>query len=183
MVLHTGSRLFSRMTSQSPDEISELVFPAGSHSWYPLETSFMSHNERIFIYSSLDTIGENHLASLPTLFQANGINVLVTESDIEDYPGMWIHGGGPGKISGQWPHYPKSEKLNTDRNLFVTSTEDFIAKTRGTRLFPWRVFVISNSDAGLVESDLVYRLAASKSDCRYKMDQTREGGMGLVECQ
>jgi alpha-glucosidase len=142
------------------NEISELAFPAGSHSWYPLETSFMSHNERIFIYSSLDTIGENHLASLPTLFQTNGIDVLVTESDIEDYPGMWIHGGGPGKISGQWPHYPKSEKLNSDRNLFVTSTEDYIAKTRGTRLFPWRVFIISNSDAGLVESDLVYRLAA-----------------------
>ena len=74
------------------NEISELAFPAGSHSWYPLETSFMSHNERTFIYSSLDTIGENHLASLPSLFQVDGVNVLVTESDIEDYPGMWIHG-------------------------------------------------------------------------------------------
>ena len=38
------------------NEISEFQFPAGSHSWYPLETSFMSHNERTFIYSSLDTI-------------------------------------------------------------------------------------------------------------------------------
>ena len=142
------------------NEISELAFPAGSHSWYPLETSFMSHNERTFIYSSLDTIGENHLASLPALFQTNGVNVLITESDIEDYPGMWIHGEGSGKISGQWPKYPKSEKLDTDRNLFVTSTEDYIAKTKGTRLFPWRVFIISKNDAGLVESDLVYKLAA-----------------------
>ncbi|MBK7712673.1 MAG: glycoside hydrolase family 97 N-terminal domain-containing protein [Bacteroidales bacterium] len=121
------------------NEISELAFPQGSHAWYPLETSFMSHNERTFIYSSLDTIGAAHLASLPTLFQANGINVLVTESDIVDYPGMWIRGSGSGKISGQWPLYPKSEKLEGDRNLFVTSTEDFIAKTTGTRLFPWRV--------------------------------------------
>ncbi|MBK8881527.1 MAG: glycoside hydrolase family 97 protein [Bacteroidales bacterium] len=142
------------------NEISELAFPQGSHAWYPLETSFMSHNERTFIYSSLDTIGAAHLASLPTLFQANGINVLVTESDIEDYPGMWIRGSGSGKISGQWPLYPKSEKLEGDRNLFVTSTEDFIAKTTGTRLFPWRVFVISGNDAGLVESDLVFKLAA-----------------------
>ena len=38
------------------NEISELIFPAGSHAWYPRETSFMSHNERTFIYSSLDTI-------------------------------------------------------------------------------------------------------------------------------
>ncbi len=142
------------------NEISELAFPAGSHSWYPLETSFMSHNERTFIYSSLDTIGEKHLASLPTLFQANGVNVLVTESDIEDYPGMWIRGEGSGNISGRWPQYPKSEKLESDRNLYVTSTENYIAKTSGTRLFPWRVFVISKNDAGLIESDLVYKLAA-----------------------
>jgi alpha-glucosidase len=142
------------------NEISELAFPAGSHSWYPLETSFMSHNERTFIYSSLDTITEKHLASLPTLFQTKGVNVLVTESDIEDYPGMWIRGEGAGKISGQWPQYPKSEKLDSDRNLYVTSTENYIAKTNGTRLFPWRVFVISKNDAGLVESDLVYKLAA-----------------------
>jgi len=141
-------------------EISELSFPSGSHAWYPLETSFMSHNERTFIYSSLDTIGKNHLASLPTLFQSNGINVLVTESDIEDYPGMWIRGSGPGKISGQWPLYPKTEKLETDRNLYITSTENFIAKTSGSRVFPWRVFVISKTDGGLIESDLVYKLAA-----------------------
>jgi alpha-glucosidase len=141
------------------NEISELSFQAGSHVWYPLETSFMSHNERTFIYSSLDTIGDKHLASLPALFQSAGVNVLVTESDIEDYPGMWIHGAGSGKISGQWPHYPKSEKLEGDRNLYVTGTEDYIAKTLGTRTFPWRVFIISNNDGGLVESDLVYKLA------------------------
>jgi alpha-glucosidase len=141
------------------NEISDLVFPPGSHSWYPREESFMSHNERLFIYSSLDTIVEKHLASLPTLFQVNGINVLITESDIEDYPGMWIRGGGAGKITGQWPHYPKSEKLDKDRNLYVTAAEDYIAKTSGARLFPWRVFIISATDAGLVENDLVYRLA------------------------
>jgi len=141
------------------NEISEFWFPAGTHSWYPLETSFMSHNERIFIYSSLDTIGKNHLASLPTLFQTNGVNVLITESDIEDYPGMWLRGAGDGKISGTWPQYPENEKLNQDRNLLITSTKDFIAKTKGTRTFPWRAFVIAPNDAKLIESDLVFKLA------------------------
>lgn len=141
------------------NEIAELLFPGGSHSWFPLETSFMSHNERTFIYSSLDTIGEKHLASLPTLFKTNGVNVLITESDIEDYPGMWIRGAGSGRISGQWPHYPKSEKLEGDRDLYITGTENFIAKTVGARVFPWRVFIISKDDAGLIENDLVLRLA------------------------
>ena len=141
------------------NEVSEYAFPAGSHSWYPLESSFMSHNERTFIYSSLDTIAKKHLASLPTLFQVNGVDVLVTESDIEDYPGMWLIGGGSGKISGIWSKYPDTEKLTRDRDLFVTSTKDYIAKTKGTRTFPWRAFVIAQNDVKLIESDLVYKLA------------------------
>jgi alpha-glucosidase len=142
------------------NEISDFVFPAGSHSWYPLENSFMSHNERTFIYSSLDTLVDKHLASLPTLFQINGVDVLITESDIEDYPGMWLTGGGSGKISGTWSRYPETEKLVRDRDLFIGNTKDYIAKTQGTRTFPWRVFIVATNDVKLLESDLVYKLAA-----------------------
>jgi alpha-glucosidase len=141
------------------NEVSRFSFPAGSVSWYPLETSFMSHNERTFIYSSLDTITGKHLASLPTLFQVNGLKVLITESDIEDYPGMWLVGEGAGKIAGTWPLYPDKEKLNEDRNLQIISTKDYIAKTKGSRTFPWRAFVIASNDVNLIESDLVFKLA------------------------
>jgi len=141
------------------NEISEFQFPAGSASWYPLETSFMSHNERSFIFSSLDTIDRNHLASLPALFQVKGTNVLISESDIEDYPGMWLVGGGSGKLSGTWPGYPDVEKLTRDRDMFVTSTKGYISKTKGTRTFPWRAFVIATTDVKLVESDLIFKLA------------------------
>ena len=141
------------------DELADIVFPAGSHSWYPLETSFMSHNERTFIYSALDTISGKHLASLPTLFQTGGIDILMTESDIDDYPGMWIRGGGSGKITGTWSKYPDTEKLEGELNLFITSSKDYIAQTAGTRTFPWRVFIIEPSDVKLLENDLVFRLA------------------------
>jgi alpha-glucosidase len=142
------------------NEIADFVFPAGSHAWYPLETSFMSHNERTFIFSSLDTLENKHLASLPTLFQVNGVDVLITESDIDDYPGMWITGAGQGKISGTWSRYPETEKLIRDRDLRIASTKEYIAKTSGTRTFPWRVFVITPNDVKLLESDMVYKLAA-----------------------
>jgi alpha-glucosidase len=141
------------------NEITDIQFPAGSMAWYPLEESMMSHNERIFIHSSLDTIGEKHLASLPTLFVVNGVNVLLTESDIEDYAGMWIRGGGSGKITGLHPKYPDAEKAKTDRDIAVTKTRDYIAQTKGTRTFPWRVFIIAGSDGALLESELVYKLA------------------------
>jgi alpha-glucosidase len=141
-------------------EISELQFPAGTNSWYPLEKSFMSHNENTFTFANLDTIGKDHLASLPVLFQSNGINIVLTESDIEDYAGMWIRGAGMGKIEGVWPAYPAEESLNRDRNLRVTKTRDWVAETKGTRTFPWRAFVIAADDGKLIESDLVYKLAA-----------------------
>lgn len=142
------------------NEIADIQFPSGTHAWYPLEESFMSHNERIFIYSLLDTIGSKHLASLPTLFKANGVNVLFTEADIEDYPGMWIRGAGSGRITGVQPRYPDAEKLIRDRDLFVTGTKDYVAKTKGTRTFPWRVFIIAGNDGQLVESDMVFRLGS-----------------------
>ena len=142
------------------NEVSELQFPAGSKAWYPLENSFMSHNENTFTYSSLDTIVSKHLASLPVLFRIGETNVLLTESAIEDYPGMWLRGAGAGKLTGTWPPYPDEEKLNRDRNLRVTKAKDYIAKTSGTRTFPWRAFVISANDGGLLESNLVFKLAA-----------------------
>jgi len=142
------------------NEITDIQFPEGTVSWYPLEESFMSHNERIYRYSALDTIGEKDLASLPALFKVKDINVLITESDIEDYPGMWIRGAGSYKIKGVHPGYPETEKLEGDRNLKVTGTKDYIASTKGTRTFPWRAFVIAGNDGQLIESDLVYKLAA-----------------------
>ncbi len=141
------------------NEVSELRFTAPAFSWFPLETSFMSHNEVSFIYSSLDTISSNHLASLPALFVSDGVNVLVTEVNIEDYPGMWLKGAGEGTLTGTWPAYPGEEVLISDRNLYVTKTRDYIARTGPTRSFPWRVFIVSQDDGGLVESDMVYRLA------------------------
>ena len=141
-------------------EISEIRFPGSSTSWLPVEAGFMSHNEVSFIYSSLDTVTDKYLASLPALFNTGGINVLVTEADIEDYPGMWLRGGGNGKFTGTWPQYPSAERLKGDRNLYVTGTEDYIARTTGSRTFPWRAFIICAEDGGLIESDMVYRLAS-----------------------
>ncbi len=94
------------------------------------------------------------------LFKPNGINLLITESDIEDYPGLWIRGDGKGGLTGVHPAYPDKEVLVRDRDMKVISTKDYIATTTGTRSFPWRVFIISADDAGLIASEMVYKLAA-----------------------
>ena len=156
------------------NEVAQFSFPGGTSSWYPLEESYLSHNERTYLKTSLDTVTQKHLASLPALFVANGINVLLTESDLEDYPGMWIKGNGNGGIQGVWPAYPATERLIRDRTLSVTGREEYIAKTSGSRTFPWRAFIISPSDAGLIESDMVFKLAP---ECRLEETDWIKPGM------
>ncbi|MFO7575172.1 MAG: glycoside hydrolase family 97 protein [Bacteroidales bacterium] len=147
------------------NEVADISFPEGTTSWYPLEDSFLSHNERTYLKTSLDTVTDKHLASLPALFVVNGINVLLTESDLEDYPGMWIKGNGNGGIQGVWPAYPAAERLIRDRTLSVTERKPYIAATKGTRIFPWRALIISPTDGGLIESEMVFKLAP---ECKLK---------------
>ena len=41
----------------------------------------------------------------------------------------------------------------------VTERENYIAKCKGSRNFPWRVFAVSTNDKELLDNDLVYLLA------------------------
>lgn len=145
------------------NEIFGFALPAGAEALWPLEKGFMSHNECTFYHSSMDTVGVKHLASLPALFMTRGMNILISEADIRDYPGLWITGDGKGGVTGLLPAYPAAEKAYNDRNVYVTDREDYLALTSGTRTYPWRLFIITPDDAGLVESEMVYRLGAPQA--------------------
>lgn len=128
-------------------------------TWYPEEPGFYSHNERAYIEYRLDTMGADKLASLPALFQVGPTQVLLTESDLFDYAGMWIKNGDKGNIHAVFPHYPKELKIEGDRDEKVVSREDFIAKVEGERSFPWRVVMVEHSAKDLLTNQLVYQLA------------------------
>lgn len=142
------------------NELFGFALPAGTEALYPLENGFMSHNECTFFPAAMDTIGTKHLASLPTLFMTGGTNILLTEADIQDYPGLWITGDGHGGVTGVLPASPAVVKANNDRDVYVTERNDYLAVTAGTRTFPWRLFIITPDDASLAESEMVYRLGA-----------------------
>jgi alpha-glucosidase len=130
------------------------------HVYYPKEESFFSHNEREFLYLTLKDIPDNSLASLPAVVQTNdGINIAVAESDVDDYPGLWLHGNSNNSLSATFPHYPLKEDPRNDRDIRVAETADYIATTKGTRTFPWRILGIAENDSGLITNQLVYLLA------------------------
>lgn len=58
--------------------------------------------------------------------------------------------------------YPKVKEQGGHNQLqmLVKERENYIAKTSGTRSFPWRAFIISRNDKELADCDMVYRLAS-----------------------
>ncbi len=58
--------------------------------FYPQEESFFSHDERLYKPRKLSAIPPTALASLPAVVDADGVKVAIAESDIEDYPGLWL---------------------------------------------------------------------------------------------
>ncbi len=144
--------------------ISEQVtfnFTGINHVYFPEEESFFSHNERTYLHMQLDTMSAGRLASLPVLIATEGPKVLIAESALLDYPGMWVKTGGGNTLNGTFPHYPLESQLqsNSDRDNPVTKYADYIANTKGDRSFPWRILAIAKKDGDLITNQLVYQLA------------------------
>ena len=143
-------------------EQMDVTFPEGSRSLFPLEQSMYSHNECYYFDKPLIDIPSEEFCSLPVLFTTNKAKVVFTETALHDYPGMFLKGNKSLMLSTQIPKYVlEAVDLNgtSDRVQTITKKADYIAKTFGQRAFPWRVFVIANDDAKLVESNLTYQLA------------------------
>jgi alpha-glucosidase len=128
--------------------------------YYPKEDTFFSHNERHFGFVRLKDIKPTEIASIPAVVDGpDGIKLAICDSDVDDYPGLWLHGNNDNSISGVFPPYPLAEKLVRDRDLKITQSADYIAVTRGTRTFPWRLIGIAEKDGDLLTNQLVYLLA------------------------
>jgi len=133
---------------------------AGDYTvFYGQEDSFFSHNERQYLPHKLHEIAPAALASLPAIVDAGGVKVAIAESDVEDYPGMWLRGTGGNGLTAAFPPYPLKETLERDRDYKVTETADYTALTRGTRTFPWRILGIAAKDGDLITNQIVWLLA------------------------
>jgi alpha-glucosidase len=140
-------------------EEMNLNFSANNIVYYPQEDSFMSHNERKYLPQRLSEILPAFIATLPAVVDVGqGASVAVAESDVEEYPGLWLRGtGGPG-LAATFPPYPLKDHKDTELNVPVTQAADYIALTRGTRTYPWRVLGIVDQDQDLLTNSIVWLL-------------------------
>jgi alpha-glucosidase len=87
--------------------------------------------------------------------------MVVTETDVEDYPCMFLFGGNGTRLDAQFPPVVLEARLKdgSDRNEEFVRKADYIATTAGTRTFPWRLVTIDPDDRALLENYLPYQLA------------------------
>ena len=140
-------------------EESNWNFPRDSIVYYPQEDSFFSHNERKYTPQHLSEIIPAYIASLPAVVDVgDGAKVVIAESDVHDYPGLWLKGTRGTGLAATFPPYPLKEKLEGDRDFRVVEAADYIAVTSGTRMFPWRVVGVAEKDGDLITNPIVWLL-------------------------
>ena len=140
-------------------EEANFNFPTNFITYYPQEDSFFSHNERKYLPQHLSEIAAEFIASLPAVVDVQeGAKLAIAESDVEDYPGLFLRGTGGNGLSATFPPYPLKEKLERDRDFRVVESADYIAETSGTRTFPWRVMGIAEHDGDLLTNEIVWLL-------------------------
>lgn len=144
------------------DEQVEFAFNEGAKLWFPEEKSIYTHQERKYSYINLSEVGSNRFGSTGMLVDLGDVKAYISEADLESYPGLFLKGNDskPNSLIGKFAGFPLEVKSKSDRDEVVTQHADFLAKTNGTRNFPWRLMVIADKDIKLTESMMVYKLAS-----------------------
>lgn len=103
----------------------------------------------------------DQMSYFPVLLETNnGYNILISEADLYDYPCMFIKSSGNNGFRSVFPKCPLEFGEDGDRSVKILREADYIAKTSGSRNFPWRFFVISNDVRDIVSNEMVYNLSS-----------------------
>ena len=104
----------------------------------------------------------DRLAFMPVMVDAGKSGkLLLTESDVEDYPGLFVTFAEEKIGLKAFPTPRPSEwKITGSGSKRPTAYAEIVAITKGERTFPWRVVGYAADDIQLPVNNMVYQLAA-----------------------
>lgn len=150
-------------------EQAEFKFTDDLKAWVPyvshkgtFESQWNNSFENTYTHISLSEWDKERLAFLPVAFDAaDGVKVLITESDLLHYPGMYLSYTGGNTLEGVNAKYPTAVTVGGHNNLqgIIQGRENFISKAVAGQKFPWRILGIVPQAKDLTNLDLVWRLA------------------------
>jgi alpha-glucosidase len=148
------------------NELARYHFAANDTMYFPTDNTFENSFEKQYEVKPIQSAKRGDYAFLPILIKrSDGLKVAITDSDVRNYPAMHLKRMAEDSLrpvlQGFFARYPQHVEKGGyhDFNLKVKERENYIAKTSGTRSFPWRLFVVTPDDGFLPNNDLVYQLA------------------------
>ena len=149
-------------------EVANFNFTNDDSAFIPVQwdyrdkKNFNSSFEALYHHIPLSQFPKDSLAFLPLLVDVdNNHKAEILEADLEDYPGMYLDFKANEKgLRGVYAPLPTNAKV-VERNLIPTERAGYIAKTPGTKNFPWRIVAISKQDKDLLNNDIIQKLATS----------------------
>lgn len=146
-------------------ETIEQNWTEGCKLYWPREKNqeYLTHCEAIFDELNISSLTNDMKGYLPIyLSTPKGTKVVIMESDLFDYPNLFLTGDRNNTLSGEFPPVVLKSALKegADRDEVLLEKASYIAETEGTRTFPWRVLMINEDDKAVIENNLVYQLAS-----------------------
>ncbi len=178
------------------DENASIGFPSEELTAYvgynsgnkddPEQDKLQNDWESAYIKKKVSQIAANksRVIYLPLLLEYDdGVCMCVTESDLRDYPG-WNLYHKSADLTKLSPWMAEFSGIQTTAiphlHKVVEEREPWLAQTEGRRAYPWRVFILADHPAKLVESDIVYALA-TPNNVPDSFDWIKPGGV-FWEC-
>lgn len=102
------------------------------------------------------------IAFLPvTMDCGEGVKMTLLESDLEQYPGMFVTHDSGTSLKADFAPYPTQTQAFPPRAMTkVTERGEYIARGQGARNFPWRIWAVTTDDRQMPVNNLVYALAS-----------------------
>lgn len=142
-------------------ETFQINFPETYIAHLSKTGSFKTSYENPYSHvKTTDYKASDKMTTLPVLLSTDKpYKILISEADLSDYPCMFLKSTGNNGMESLFPPVPLEFGEDGDRSVKILKEADYIAKTSGSRSFPWRVFVISKEDKQIIENQLVFCLS------------------------
>lgn len=127
-----------------------------------LNEQYRTSFENLYEIQKMSEMGKNRLMFMPVLIDLGNKKVCITETNLLNYPGMFLYNpeGGTTLVAHYAP-YPDVVEQGGYINLqgIVKTRKPYIAEVSGPHAFPWRICIVADNDAKLLDNDMVYTLS------------------------
>ena len=152
------------------DETNAFVLPADCMVWETpvnsdetdLDKQTTVSFENDYYHRPISELYPSRLIQAPILVELpHGQKLLISDYNTLDYPGMFLLPAAGNTLRSYYARYPATEYHGgyAMRQLRVGERAPYIARTAGKRAFPWKMFIVADSDARLLDTDVPFCLA------------------------